>query len=60
MGRVPVILVPQHYEVWLTEKGPRELPRPCPPDMLTAYLVSTAVNSPRNDAPALIEPLPVN
>ncbi|MBI3916380.1 MAG: SOS response-associated peptidase [Betaproteobacteria bacterium] len=57
--RMPVILAPEHYEAWLTASDPRELMRPCQPDMLTAYPVSTAVNSPRNDAPALVEPLPV-
>ena len=57
--RMPVILAPENYEAWLTAKDPRELMRPCPPDMLTAYPVSTVVNSPRNDDPALVEPLPV-
>jgi putative SOS response-associated peptidase YedK len=56
--RMPVILAPEQYEAWLTAKDPSELMRPCPPDMLTAYPVSTAVNSPRNDDPALVEPLP--
>jgi putative SOS response-associated peptidase YedK len=56
--RMPVILAPEHYEAWLTAKDPRELMRPCPPDMLTTYPVSTAVNSPRNEDPALVEPLP--
>ena len=56
--RMPVILAPEHYEAWFTARDPRELMRPCPPDVLTAYPVSTAVNSPRNDAPALVEPLP--
>jgi putative SOS response-associated peptidase YedK len=57
--RMPVILAPEHYEAWLTARDPRELLRPCAPDMLTTYPVSTAVNNPRNDEPALIEPLPV-
>ena len=56
--RMPVILAPEHFEAWLTSKDPIELMRPCRPDMLTAYPVSTAVNSPRNDEPALVEPLP--
>ena len=56
--RMPVILAPQHYHQWLTAKDPRVVLRPCPPEMLAAYPVSTAVNSPRNDDAALVEPLP--
>ena len=55
--RMPVILAPGNYEAWLTAKDPRDLLQPCPPEMLTAYPVSSAVNSPRNDGPALIERL---
>ena len=55
--RMPVILVPQAYEEWLAARDPRNLLHACPSGMLKAYPVSTAVNSPRNDDPALIEPL---
>jgi putative SOS response-associated peptidase YedK len=56
--RMPVILAPREYDEWLMAKDPRGLLRPCPSEMLKAYAVGTAVNSPRNDDPKLIEPLP--
>ncbi|MBO8140637.1 MAG: SOS response-associated peptidase [Firmicutes bacterium] len=60
--RMPVILRPQDYDLWLDE-GVQEpeavlpLLRPCPSPELRAYPVSTYVNSPRNDGPACIAPL---
>ena len=35
---------------------PRELLKPCPLDMLECFPVSMKVNSPKNDAPDLIDP----
>ena len=61
--RMPVVIAPEDYGFWLdpgvTEpQALRPLLVPCPPDWLEAYPVSTRVNSPRNDDPALVEPAP--
>ncbi|MFW5691366.1 MAG: SOS response-associated peptidase [Chloroflexota bacterium] len=61
-NRMPVILRRDDYDMWLS---PDDLPpdaltpllRPYDADSMDAYPVSTQVNSPRNDAPDLIEPL---
>ena len=58
--RMPVILDPSDYDVWLDptlEKGEAltGLLRPYPGDDMEAYTVGTAVNNPRNDGPTLIE-----
>lgn len=59
--RMPVILSPADYERWLMPQTPPEqlqaLMAPCPAEMLTAYPVSAALNSPREDGPHLIAPL---
>jgi len=57
--RMPVILEPEDYDLWL-EGDPDEaeaLLRPLPAEELRAYKVSTRVNAPRNDDPGCIEPL---
>ena len=60
--RMPVIISPADYERWLSpeEKDPSALVpfyRPYPSDAMSAYPVGTAVNNPKTDTPALIEPL---
>ena len=54
--RMPVILEPARYDEWLSADDPRELLKPCPLDLLECFPVSMKVNSPRNDAPDLIDP----
>ncbi len=61
--RMPVILHPDAYGLWLDKdvNHPGQLLPlylPYPADLLSLYPVSTLVNSPRNDRPACIEPLP--
>ena len=61
-NRMPVILPPQAYSLWLDPAEPPtpklvELFQPYPASEMTAYPVSTAVNSPDNDRPAVIEPV---
>lgn len=59
--RMAVIIEPEDYETWL---APRELLPPewqplmagPTPEQLTFHEVSTAVNSPANDNPSLVEP----
>lgn len=58
--RMPVILEPADYEMWLHPGNKPEqalhLLRPYPADHMAAYPVSTLVNSPFNDDPRCIEP----
>lgn len=55
--RMPIVVAPEHYARWL---DPREWPTDLlAPDAasLTAYPVSTLVNSPANDDARLLEPV---
>ena len=56
--RMPAIVQPEDFAAWLNGEDPRELLRPCQTQMLMAYPVSAAVNSPGSDDPALVQPLP--
>ena len=61
--RMPVILSPTDYDRWLDPsiQEPavlQTLLRTYPADEMTAYPVSTLVNSPANDNPGCTEPLP--
>lgn len=60
-NRMPVIIHPDDYSMWL-EPGSNpddahHLLRPYESEKMAAYPVSTAVNSPQNDSPQLIEPV---
>lgn len=58
-NRMPVILHKEDEENWLTEgtevKVIKELLKPYPAKEMESWRVSTFINSPRNDNPALIE-----
>lgn len=61
--RMPVILHPREYDLWLDREvtAPEMLKRlyhPYPSELLDICRVSDLVNSPRNNSPACIEPLP--
>jgi putative SOS response-associated peptidase YedK len=61
--RMPVILRPEDYEAWLDVGARRPelltpLLRPFPHAEMAAYPVSAVVNSPLNDGPRCVEPLP--
>jgi len=61
--RMPVILDPGDYDLWLDPslQDPDRLQpllRPYPADAMSAYPVSTRVNSPAHDSPDCIEPVP--
>lgn len=62
-NRMPVILPEASYEQWLDPSSPAEplkaLLRSYPSEELHTYPVSHLVNSPRNDAPQLLEPIAV-
>ncbi len=58
--RMPVILAPEDHEAWLRPAGTEThqgLLRPCAPEIMQAWPVSTVVNRPANDTPETIEPL---
>jgi putative SOS response-associated peptidase YedK len=62
-SRMPVILHPQQYDLWLdpgldAPERLRPLLRPYPFADMEAYPVSRFVNKPQNDDPRCIEPLP--
>ena len=62
-NRMPVILPPDAYEIWLQpgeaadRKGLADLLVPYPDTEMNAYAVSTAVNNPRNESPVNVQPL---
>ena len=63
--RMPAVLSQQSYETWLNPAGEDveallALLGPCDPALLEAWPVSREVNSPGNQGPALIEPLPAS
>ena len=51
--RMPVIISPEHYELWMDPRSPKEevqrLLGPWADDALITFPVSRRVNSPRND-----------
>lgn len=58
--RMPVILDRDEKDRWLEEEDegePQAMLDPFPADRMTTYEVSTAVNSPANEGPELIEPV---
>jgi putative SOS response-associated peptidase YedK len=63
--RMPVILHPDDYELWLDEDVRkrellRDLLRPYPAEEMISHPVSTAINSPHNQGATLIERMAVN
>lgn len=58
--RMPAILRREDVATWLSGPAPqaRQVLTPYPADLMVAYRVGTRVNSPKNDDPQLIEPLP--
>ncbi|WP_333832772.1 SOS response-associated peptidase [Rubrimonas sp.] len=57
--RMPVIVPPADYGLWLGEegKGAATLMKPAPEGFLAMHRVDRAVNAARHDAPELIEPI---
>jgi putative SOS response-associated peptidase YedK len=59
---MPVILKPEDYDLWLDpevqdSKMLQPLLQPFPTEGMTAYPVSTIVNSPKNNTPECIAPV---
>jgi putative SOS response-associated peptidase YedK len=59
--RMPVVLAPEEETTWLTAApdARRDLLDPYPADGMRSFPVSTAVNDPRNDRPAVARPADV-
>lgn len=62
-NRMPVILKPADYDLWLDPEMQdaeplKALLRPYPKSKMEAYPVSQLVNSPSNDTPENLEPMP--
>lgn len=62
-SRMPMILSPQHYDLWLsadplssTDCQELQILQPYPAETMQAYPVSPQVNSPRIDRPECIQP----
>lgn len=60
--RMPVILHPKDYDLWLNPQFSasdtlQQLLQPYSPEAMTAYPVSTVVNSPKNNNPDCIVPI---
>ncbi len=57
-NRMPVMLLPDSENIWIDNAAGadawREILRPYPPELMTAYPVSPLVNSPTNDTPAVL------
>jgi putative SOS response-associated peptidase YedK len=61
--RMPLIIAPEDYAAWLDPRntdlhGLKSLVRPYGAERMSAHRVSPRVNTPDNDEPALVEPLP--
>jgi putative SOS response-associated peptidase YedK len=58
--RMPVMIAPSGYSRWLDPavRVDAQFDGQLPADLLTAYPVSTAVNSVRNNSPELLAPIP--
>jgi len=58
-NRMPIIIGPEDHDSWLsgTADDANALLKPYKPEAMTAWPVSTVVNSPKNDKPECIEPL---
>ena len=57
-NRMPMILPPEDWTVWLEADDPLALLRPVPDDFLRFWPVSKAVNSPRNNGAELLAAQP--
>jgi putative SOS response-associated peptidase YedK len=57
--RMPVIVPPGAYERWLAniEPDPRDLMVPLPSEPMRIWPISTRVNKPDNDDPAILDPV---
>jgi putative SOS response-associated peptidase YedK len=55
--RMPVILVEEHHEAWLSNQAGKEVLFPYPADRMKVWPISTRVNSPKNNDPDRLSPV---
>jgi putative SOS response-associated peptidase YedK len=56
--RMPVVLGPDVYEIWLdSDRDGRPLLKSCPDDWLDTQMISLRINSPRHDDPSVLTPI---
>jgi putative SOS response-associated peptidase YedK len=57
--RMPVVIPPESYDRWLSaiEPDPHDLLAPYPAELMTIWPISTRVNKPDNDDPAILDEL---
>lgn len=58
--RMPVIVSPQQAAEWIFGENPEQLLKPFAPELMRAYRIGKAVNSPRNDSPDLLKSIEEN
>lgn len=58
--RMPVVIPPESYDRWLgtLDPNPLDLLAPFPSGPMTKWPISTRINKPANDDPAILDPLP--
>jgi putative SOS response-associated peptidase YedK len=56
---MPLVVHPRNYAAWIdpSTEEPADLLEPFDDGRMEAYPVSTQVNDPKNDSPALLQPL---
>ncbi len=60
--RMPLILDPKDEQLWLNPSVPEiselsNLMKPCPPEWLDAFEISTLVNAPKNNSAEVLRPI---
>jgi putative SOS response-associated peptidase YedK len=56
--RMPLVLAPEDHSRWLgDDPDPADLMRPFPSELMRMWPISTRVNKPMNDNPAIVEPI---
>ena len=56
--RMPAILRPEQYDRWLgDDPDPRDLLQSYPAELMRMWPISTRVNKPENDDPAILDPI---
>ena len=56
---MPVILPEDKLDGWLSGEAGKEILVPYPANEMTVWPISPRVNSPKNDDPGILEPIPV-
>jgi putative SOS response-associated peptidase YedK len=55
---MPVILPEAYHDAWLSDEAGKEILVPYPANHMKSWSISPRVNSPRNNDPGILEPVP--